>query len=92
MDILQKHYPEEDHAFIFENATTHQKRADDGLSARKMPKGLSKEGKIWGVTSNVIGPDGRPTYGSNGKLIKHTSAKKGYAILADVDNIVVVGL
>jgi hypothetical protein len=31
--ILQKHYPNEDHVFVFDNATTHLKRADDALSA-----------------------------------------------------------
>ncbi|KIJ10549.1 hypothetical protein PAXINDRAFT_164241 [Paxillus involutus ATCC 200175] len=38
--ILQKHYPDEDHIFVFDNATTHLKRADDALSARNMPKGF----------------------------------------------------
>lgn len=38
MDILDEFYPEDDHVFIFDNATTHTKRADDALSARHMPK------------------------------------------------------
>jgi len=32
MDILEKHYPNEDHVFIYDNATTHLKRADGALS------------------------------------------------------------
>ncbi len=38
MDILEKHFPKEDHVLVFDNATTHLKRADDTLSAQKMPK------------------------------------------------------
>jgi hypothetical protein len=33
MDILEEHYPDEDHVLVFDNATTHLKRADDALSA-----------------------------------------------------------
>ena len=39
MDILRRDYPDEEHILIFDNATTHLKRADDAISARKMPKG-----------------------------------------------------
>src|SRR6266487_1108564 len=49
MDILSRHYPDEDHVFIFDNATTHLKRADDALSARKMPKDISKPDSNFGV-------------------------------------------
>jgi hypothetical protein len=40
MDILPKHcQPEnEDHVFIFDNATSHGSRADDALSARPPPR------------------------------------------------------
>ncbi|KAF9504127.1 hypothetical protein BS47DRAFT_1401736 [Hydnum rufescens UP504] len=33
MDVLDKHYQTEDHVFIYDNATTHKKRANDALSA-----------------------------------------------------------
>ena len=33
MNILDKHAPLEKHVFMFDNATTHLKRADDALSA-----------------------------------------------------------
>jgi len=33
MDILENHFPDEDHILVFDNATTHLKRADDALSA-----------------------------------------------------------
>ncbi|KIK12901.1 hypothetical protein PISMIDRAFT_32293, partial [Pisolithus microcarpus 441] len=45
MDILEKHFPGEDHIFIFDNATTHLKHAENALSACHMPKNPSKS---WG--------------------------------------------
>jgi hypothetical protein len=50
MDILQRHFPNEDHVFIFDNATTHTKCAEDALSARKMPKHPPSQGKNWGIS------------------------------------------
>jgi hypothetical protein len=70
MDILEKHYPDDKHVLLFDNATTHQKRADDALSASKMPKFTPKLGKNWGVETNVICEDGKPVYGADGKLQK----------------------
>ncbi len=37
MDILDEFYPEYEHVFVYNNATTHRKRADNALLARKMP-------------------------------------------------------
>jgi len=70
MDILEKHYPDEKHVLLFDNATTHQKWADDALSASKMPKFTPKPGKNWGVETHVVGVDGKPVYGVDGKLLK----------------------
>ena len=67
MDILTKHYHNEDHIFIFDNATTHTKRADDALSARKMPKNTPGPGKNWGVSVTARSPDGKILYEENGK-------------------------
>jgi len=72
MDILEQHFPDDKHVLLFDNATTHQKRADDALSATKMPKFTPKEGTNWGVKTNVIGADGKPVYGLDGKLLKTT--------------------
>ena len=47
MDILEEYFPDEDHVMVFDNATTHLKRADTALSARKMPKFPPKHGKEW---------------------------------------------
>ena len=51
INILNEYYPNSDfdHVFIYDNATTHLKRADDALSARKMPKNTPKPGKNWGI-------------------------------------------
>ncbi|KAH7922696.1 hypothetical protein BV22DRAFT_1016841 [Leucogyrophana mollusca] len=67
MDILDKYYPDDEHVFVFDNATTHVKRADDALSARKMPKAPSQG---WGVEVTVTNDDGQPLYGPNGKPMK----------------------
>ncbi|KAI0725188.1 hypothetical protein C8Q72DRAFT_785909 [Fomitopsis betulina] len=68
MDILDKDYLDDKHVFIIDNAPTHLKRADDALSARKMPKGPSKK---FAVLANVIGEDGKVVHGPNGKILKH---------------------
>jgi hypothetical protein len=49
MDILREFYPQFDHVFIYDNAPTHLKQAEDALSARPMPKNIPKEGTNWGV-------------------------------------------
>ncbi len=65
MDILERHYSEEEHVFVFDNATTHTKRAEDVISALKMPKGPSL---TFGVDVNVLGPDGKHVYTADGKF------------------------
>ncbi|KAF8958403.1 hypothetical protein BDZ97DRAFT_1906501 [Flammula alnicola] len=47
MAILKEFYPEYDHILIYDNATTHLKRADGALSARHMPKNTPKPGHNW---------------------------------------------
>lgn len=70
MDILEEHYPDEDHILLFYNATTDLKHADDAISARKMPKFTPKEGKNWGVEVKMVGEDGKPVHGPDGKVLK----------------------
>ncbi|KIK80985.1 hypothetical protein PAXRUDRAFT_15495 [Paxillus rubicundulus Ve08.2h10] len=65
MDILEKYYPDEDHILVFDNATTHLKRADDALSAWKMPKNHSA---TWGIPKTVKDTQGRATVGADGKF------------------------
>jgi hypothetical protein len=71
MDILEQYYPNEDHVFVFDNATTHTKRTDTALSATKMPLNpTASRHQMWGVDVNVIGQDGKPVYGPDGKIQK----------------------
>jgi len=65
MAILEKHYPNEDHVFIFDNAPTHMKRPNDSLSARNMPKGCRE----WGVDVPVRDVGGQAVLGPNGKVL-----------------------
>jgi hypothetical protein len=65
MAILRKHYPNEDHVFVFDNATTHLKRADDALSARNMPKSCRE----WGVDTPVKDARGKAVIGPDGKVV-----------------------
>ncbi|EED78967.1 predicted protein [Postia placenta Mad-698-R] len=73
MDILHKNYPDEDHIFVLDNATTHCKHADDALSAQKMPKFPSPskpEQLAFDVDKTKLGEDGKPIYGPDGKQLK----------------------
>jgi hypothetical protein len=71
MSILEKHFPNEDHVLIFDNATTHMKRADNSLSARKLSKLPTKEGNpLFGVETVKLSNEGKPLYRPNGKIEK----------------------
>ena len=74
MDILEKHFPDKEHVFIFDNATTHTKRADDAISARKMPKNTPAVGKNWGVTVNECDAQGKIIHDESGKPKKVVKA------------------
>jgi hypothetical protein len=71
MDILEKHHPDEDHVFVFDNATTHLKLAEDAISARHMPKGLSPLNKPnFQVERTVVDATGKAVYAPDGKPAK----------------------
>jgi hypothetical protein len=70
MEILEKYYPNEDHIFVYDCASTHLKRSDESLSSSKMPRNMSKPNQNFGVTVNVIGENGKPIYGPDGKVSK----------------------
>lgn len=59
MDIAQSEWPDEEHIFVFDNAPTHLKRADEALPVRNMPKNPSA---TFGVDVAMIGVDGKPMY------------------------------
>ena len=70
MDILQAHYPNNNHIFIFDNATIHMKQPPGSLSAQSMPKWASKldaknpeKEKNWLVKVDVTDNHSHPIYG-----------------------------
>lgn len=67
MEICKKWYPNEDHIFIFDNAKTHTKRAEDAQSALHMPKGPSQ---VFGLEVNDLALNGSLWYETNGKIKK----------------------
>ncbi|EIN05547.1 hypothetical protein PUNSTDRAFT_115955 [Punctularia strigosozonata HHB-11173 SS5] len=72
MDILDQFYPDEEHVFVYDNATTHLKRADDALSARRMPKFPTRpDNPMFGVERAKLDTDGKPVYNTKtGKVVK----------------------
>jgi hypothetical protein len=62
MDIVLEYYPQFDHIFIYDNATTHLKRPEDSLSACRMPKNIPKPGTNWGIEVTKCNP-------TTGKLV-----------------------
>ena len=78
MDILNKFYPNEEHMFVFDNATTHTARSDTALSARNMPKGTKAVGEFWGAIVPVLDSDGNQVYqrDENGKLTRKPQKMK----------------
>ncbi|KAI3998437.1 hypothetical protein K525DRAFT_214668 [Schizophyllum commune Loenen D] len=72
VDLVKEHYPDEEHIWIYDNAPTHVKRPEASLSARKMPKGPS--GKFF-VQTTKLDAEGRPMYGTDGKLAKEKVVK-----------------
>ena len=68
MNILEQDYSDEDHVFVFNKATTHQKREEDALSATKM----LKSSKEWGIMTDELDEDCNKVHGSDGKVLKMT--------------------
>ena len=82
MDILQRHYPSENHVFVFDNTTTHLKWADNALPSRKMPKNTPRHGHNWGVAVTVLDGNGMPVFDPDGKAWCQT-VHMGDATFAD---------
>lgn len=73
--MVKIQWPDKDHVFVYDIATTHIKQPEGSLSAIRMTQGPSAN---FGVSMNVPGPDGKPLYSLNGKLMKQNiQMKKG---------------
>ncbi len=59
MDILSDFGDDIEHVFIYNNATTHKKHADDEISARKMPRNTPPPGKNWLVDVTLCDDHGK---------------------------------
>ncbi|KAJ7502177.1 hypothetical protein B0H11DRAFT_1907296 [Mycena galericulata] len=80
MEIVLEFGDDIEHVFVYDNATTHKKRADDALSARKMPKtkpAMYKSGKQAGqmrpnffVERTARTPEGKPIHNPDGSFQK----------------------
>ncbi|GJF00210.1 hypothetical protein PsYK624_164900 [Phanerochaete sordida] len=72
MDILQRHYPHEDHILIYDNAPIHKKRSPESLSALHMSMGPTKKpGYFFGVEIPVKHPvTKKPVYEPDGTIAK----------------------
>lgn len=69
-EVLREFYPENDHIFVYDNATTHLKRAEDALSAKSMPKGIPKARTNWGIEVSKRDANGKLIYKPNGTVEK----------------------
>lgn len=79
MDILEKHFPNDDHILVFNNATTHIKRPDNAPAAHDMTKNPSK---TWGAVVTVKDTRGSVMRDTEGKPLK-TKARLADTHLAD---------
>ena len=68
MDILKKHYPNDHHIFIFDNATTYTKRPPTASAAAKMTKNPFRK---FGV-EEMVTVNRKIQYNTNGKPVKCT--------------------
>ncbi|PPQ68183.1 hypothetical protein CVT24_005070, partial [Panaeolus cyanescens] len=69
--ILKEFYPEYEHVLIYDNASTHLKRAPDALSARQMPKFTPPLNSNWLVEVTQRDPEtGKIVYQPDGKPSK----------------------
>ncbi|KIK33086.1 hypothetical protein CY34DRAFT_792352 [Suillus luteus UH-Slu-Lm8-n1] len=79
MDILEKHFPNDDHILVFDNATTHVKCPDDAPAAHDMTKNPSK---TWGAVVTIKDTRGSVMRDTEGKLLK-TKVRLADTHLAD---------
>lgn len=66
MAILKRYYPNEDHVFVFDNATIYLKHPQGSPSATKMLNPL----KDSSVDANALDVNMKPTYSKQGQFLK----------------------
>ncbi|KAG2148681.1 uncharacterized protein EDB93DRAFT_1058106, partial [Suillus bovinus] len=54
------------HVLMFNNASMHLKQADRALSTHYMPKVIQE----WGVETTLLGKNGNPVHGRDGRVLK----------------------
>ncbi|KIK55116.1 hypothetical protein GYMLUDRAFT_128853, partial [Collybiopsis luxurians FD-317 M1] len=72
--IIKKHYPNDEHVFVYNNATIHAKCKDGTPSTSLMPKNPSSG---WGVWDNDVDANGKPQYGPDRKKLKKIQMTNG---------------
>ena len=83
MDILDADYKHERHVFIYDNVTTHTKRAPEAPSASKMPKNMSTRENNWMVEVNALDANGKQCYNEGDGSQKKMKVKMHDAVLED---------
>ena len=68
--IAKLEYPNDEHVFVYDNATTHLKRPENAPSARHMPKFTPKPGNNWLIEVSKRTPDGHPIKKPDGTIEK----------------------
>ena len=67
VQLVKKYFPDDDHVFVYDNATTHLKWDADALSASKMTKGPSEN---FFVEVNATNESGKSICSPDGKIMK----------------------
>lgn len=70
MDLVAELYPDEHHVFVFDNAKTHLKRPEDGLSALNLSMRSSKPDKNFLVLVTKRDEQGKPVKDDHGQVVK----------------------
>lgn len=70
MDILEKHFPCDQHVFVYDNPRTHLKHSLDALSACQMVLKIPKPRRNWLVEVPKLNDQGQQVYASDGTKLK----------------------
>jgi hypothetical protein len=89
--IVRGLWPDFNHVFIYDNATTHRKRADGSLSARRMSKFPSgtrgKANSNFLVETNRQDVDGNLIYDSRGNIVRDKLKMTGASFNGSPQNL-----